>query len=53
MPSMSPPVAKNKASATRNELKTLSGILAEGIEMWGRGLGEGDNLCWIIRDIRK
>lgn len=30
MPIMSPPVAKNKASATRNELKTLSGILAEG-----------------------
>lgn len=30
MPIMSPPVATNKASATRNELKTLSGILAEG-----------------------
>lgn len=36
MPIMSPPVAINKASATRNELKTLSGILAEG---WGYGGG--------------
>lgn len=39
MPIMSPPVATNKASATRNELKTLSGILAEG---WGDvGAGKG------------
>lgn len=30
MPIMRPPVATNKASATRNELKTLSGILGEG-----------------------
>lgn len=29
MPIMSPPVATNKASATRNEIKTLSGILAK------------------------
>lgn len=47
MPIMSPPVATNKASATRNELKTLSGILAEewgygGGSMWGvRGWGGG------------
>lgn len=39
MPIMSPPVATNKASATRNKLKTLFGILAEGWG-WGRG-GKG------------